>query len=159
MHHFFGWQWVESFAYIALAVGKKTFTYILAKESSFYLYLCPYQRSSTFLPPHLTEENNICTRMLLTSPTKVWNNNDCERSKKRISSGFLLLLLFCHVQCLEESFFEACSRSEYCRRCFAHYQECFPCPNFYLPGLFTFTYFKILSQFSILPSTGQDKNR
>ena len=52
-------------------VGKKTFAYILAKESSFYLYLCLYQRSSTFLPHQLTEEKNICTRMLLTSQTKI----------------------------------------------------------------------------------------
>ena len=34
--------------------------------------------------------------------------------------------------------FEAWGRSEYSLACFAHCQEFLPCPNFYLPGPFTF---------------------
>ena len=53
------------------SIGKENIYLHLSEGKHFYLYLCPYQRSSTFLPPQLTEENNICTRMLLTSQTKI----------------------------------------------------------------------------------------
>ena len=36
--------------------------------------------------------------------------------------------------------FKAWNRSEYSHTCFAHFQECLPCPNVYLPGLFSVTF-------------------
>ena len=74
--------------------------------------------------------------IILPSVHTQWGTSDSE-----IKVPFRL-----RTQCNKYSPFKAWCRSEYSHACFAHYQECLLCLNFYFLGPFIFISFQILSQ-------------